>query len=95
MDDNEVDVFEPNLYVQERYIDDTEMLGHLDAAGGHVEEHYTLGFKSGYTLPGLLEIGIFLGFLGGFLFWVLNSLTKTRLEPKHDPYLEESIHHHT
>lgn len=95
MDDNLVDVFEPNLYVQERYIEDTEMLGHLEAAGGHVEEQHTLGFKSGYTLPGLLEIGIFLGFLGGFLFWVLNSLTKTRLEPRHDPYLEESIHHHT
>ncbi len=52
-------------------------------------------FKSGYTLPGLLEIGIMLGFLGGFLFWVLSRLETARLEPKNDPYLEESVHHHT
>ena len=95
MDRNEVDVFEPNHYIQEENIDEMELQGHLGAAGGHTEEAHTLGYKSGYTLPGLLEIGIFLGFLGGFLFWVLNSLTKARLEPRHDPYLEESIHHHT
>ncbi|MCP9235472.1 hypothetical protein [Lewinella sp. JB7] len=96
MDRNEVDVFEPNHFIQEEYIEDQEMLGHLDAAGGHDEgEAHTLGFKSGYTLPGLLEIGTFLGFLGGFLFFVMSGLSKARLEPKHDPYLEESIHHHT
>ncbi|MEL7161731.1 MAG: hypothetical protein AAFN92_13305, partial [Bacteroidota bacterium] len=57
--------------------------------------HGALEFKSGYTLPGLLEIGTFLGFLGGFLFLLLNSLTKAPLEPKRDPYMEESLHHHT
>jgi hypothetical protein len=95
MDELETDIFEPNLYVQERYVDGVGMLGHLEAAGGHVEEMHTLEFKAGYTLPGLLEIGIFLGFLGGFLFWLLNSLTQARLEPRNDPYLEESLHHHT
>lgn len=61
--------------------------------GAHVSP--TAEFKSGYTMPGLLEVGIFLGFLGGFLFFVLNSLSKARLEPKKDPYFEESLHHHT
>ncbi len=97
MERNETDVFEPNHYIQEQYVDDSEleMVGHLEAAGGHSEEDHTLGFKSGYTLPGLLEIGTFLGFLGGFLFFTLGQLTKARLEPRHDPYLEESLHHHT
>jgi hypothetical protein len=54
-----------------------------------------LPYKAGYTVPGLLEIGIFLGFLGGFLFFVFSSLAKAPLEPKKDPYFEESLHHHT
>jgi len=75
--------------------------GHGDdhAAAGHGEGHEStrvfLPFKAGYTIPGLLEIGIFLGFLGGFLFFVLSMLTKAPLEPKKDPYFEESLHHHT
>ncbi len=89
------DVFETNHFIQEEYIEETEMIGHLDAVGGDLEVGHLLGYKSGYTLPGLLEIGTFLGFLGGFLFFVLSQLTKIRLEPKNDPYLEESIHHHT
>ena len=66
-------------------------------AAGHAEHagHGPKEFKAGYTLPGLLEIGIFLGFTGGFLFFVLNSLSKAPLEPKRDPYFEESLHHHT
>lgn len=66
-------------------------------AQGHDEEHGPVvkPFKAGYTIPGLLEIGIFFGFLGGFLFFVLNSLSKAPLEPKKDPYFEESLHHHT
>ena len=92
---DEEDNFEANAYVQERYIDDVEMQGTLEVAGGHSEEDHTLGFKSGYTLPGLLEIGTFLGFLGGFLFWVLSRLETARIVPINDPYMEESIHHHT
>ena len=97
MERNETDVFEPNHYIQEEYVDDSEleMVGHLEAVGGHSEQDHVLGFKSGYTLPGLLEIGIFLGFLGGFLFFTLTQLAKARLEPRYDPYLEESVHHHT
>ena len=89
------DVFEPNKFIQEENIDEMEMQGHLESVDGHSEAEHTLGYKSGYTLPGLLEIGTFLGFLGGFLYFILGQLSRHRLEPKHDPYLEESIHHHT
>lgn len=78
--------------------DDHAAAGHGDDhAAGHDEGHGPVvkSFKAGYTIPGLLEIGIFLGFLGGFLFFVLNSLSKAPLEPKKDPYFEESLHHHT
>jgi hypothetical protein len=82
--------------------------GHSEAAAGHGDEHggdhgdghgdehsSLLGFKSGYTLPGLLELGTFIGFLGGFLFFVFGRLSAAPLEPKKDPYMEESLHHHT
>lgn len=82
--------------------DDHAAAGHDDhAEAGHGEDHGdshghpSKEFKAGYTIPGLLELGIFLGFLGGFLYFVLNSLTKAPLEPKKDPYYEESLHHHT
>jgi hypothetical protein len=92
------------------HADDHAAAGHGDeahgddhaAAGDHGEEHAAAGhgpvarpYKAGFTLPGLLEIGIFLGFLGGYLFFILYSLSKAPLEPKKDPYFEESLHHHT
>lgn len=43
---------------------------------------------------GILEIGMFLLFIGVFIQVVLNALTKAPLQPVHHPYLEESIHHH-
>ena len=43
---------------------------------------------------GLLEIGMFLGFVGLFCFVVTNSLAKASLIPKNHPFLQESIHHH-
>lgn len=42
---------------------------------------------------GLLEVGMFMAFLGVFLFTVLNALTKAPLTVVNHPYLEESIHH--
>lgn len=41
----------------------------------------------------VLEIGMFLFFLGGFTFVVLNYLQKAPLMVKNHPYLEESLHH--
>ena len=43
---------------------------------------------------GLLEAGMFVAFLGLFMYVVLNTLTKAPLTPVNHPYLEESVHHH-
>ena len=58
----------------------------------HAADHG--GFVAGFTLPGLLEIGIFLGFTALFLYVALYHLSKASLTPKNDPYFEESLHHH-
>lgn len=42
---------------------------------------------------GLLEVGMFVFFLGLFIYVVLTTLTKAPLTPASHPYLEESIHH--
>ena len=42
---------------------------------------------------GLLEAGMFMAFLGLFVYTVLGALTKAPLTPVNHPYLEESIHH--
>lgn len=66
-----------------------------DAAGiSHGEGGHAAGFVSGFTLPGLLELGVFVGFLGLFFYVILNTLSKAALVPKNDPYLGESFHHH-
>ncbi len=73
--------------------------GHDDhAAHGHDDhghESHAVPFTPGFTVPGLLELGTFLGFLAMFLFVVFSSLSSAKLEPKNDPYLEESYHHHS
>ena len=47
----------------------------------------TTGFRDGFTIPGLLELGTMLGFLALFVYVVFNRLTKASLLPKNDPYL--------
>lgn len=59
----------------------------------HVVEH-TSNFVAGFSMPGLLELGTFIGFLGLFFYVTLSVLSKSALVPKNDPYLDESIHHH-
>lgn len=44
---------------------------------------------------GLLEIGMFLMFLGAFVFMVLKALGKGSLVQKNHPFLDESKHHHS
>lgn len=56
--------------------------------------HYKSDMTLGYGIPGLLEIGIFLGFGALFIFFVLGRLEKASLVPTNDPYLEETLHHH-
>lgn len=43
---------------------------------------------------GVAEIGIFLGFVGAFMFVVFNALTKYPLAPKNHPFLNEAKQHH-
>ncbi|MEO5907315.1 MAG: hypothetical protein ABIQ11_11350, partial [Saprospiraceae bacterium] len=61
-------------------------------AEGAAAPHH--GPTPGFTLPGFLEIGTFIGFLGLFFFFVFNRLEKASLLPRRDPYLMESVSHH-
>ncbi len=61
------------------------------AAGHHAESVFEIGF----TFPGFLEIGTFLGFLCLFLFFVFGTLSRASLTSAQDPYIQESLHHHT
>ncbi len=61
---------------------------------GH-EEDATTSFKIGYTIPGLQEIGVMIGFLSLFLFFFYRQLERAPLLPAKDPFLEESLHHST
>jgi hypothetical protein len=68
----------------------SENAGHgAEHAGEHVSD-----FVAGFSMPGLLELGTFIGFLGLFLYVSLSVLSKSALVPKNDPYLDESLHHH-
>lgn len=61
------------------------------AAGHHAESVFEIGF----TFPGFLEIGTFIGFLCLFLFFVLGTISRASLTSSQDPYIQESLHHHT
>ena len=66
--------------------------GHDHAAhDGHDHAHHDVpAFVMGVHLPGFLEIGVFAGFLGLFLFVTLSSLSRVSLYPPNDPYILES-----
>ncbi len=67
---------------------------HVANAAHDVAHHAASAFEAGFTLPGLLEIGTFLGFFAFFLYMFFSNLSKAALEPKNEPFLEESYHHH-
>ncbi len=74
----------------------TEAKAQFMGGGGHeVAEHAAEAgsFFMGFDIPGLLEIGTFLGFGALFLFVVLSALAKAPLYPEFDPYIQESLHH--
>jgi hypothetical protein len=64
-------------------------------AHGDTEADPSKSFKIGFTIPGLEEIGILVGFLSLFLFFFFSNLSKASLVPMRDPFLEESLHHDT
>lgn len=63
------------------------------AEHGHDVAHAT-GMLVGFHIPGFLEIGTFIGFIGLFLFVFFSALARVPMTPKNDPYLQESLHHH-
>jgi len=68
---------------------------HGDGAHGDHHEDTLTSFKVGFTIPGLQEIGVLVGFLSLFLFFFFRQLERAPLLPKKDPFLEESLHHST
>lgn len=66
--------------------------GAMHAEGGH--EGHGGAFEVGFHMPGGVEIGMMLGFLGLYLFVFFSSLSKASLVPKNDAYLDEGDHHH-
>ncbi len=70
------------------------MAEHGGAEAGHEAAAHASHFALGFNLPGFLEIGTFIGFLSLFLYVTFTVLAKARLEPVHDPYIEEAKHHH-
>ncbi len=66
---------------------------HGSEVAHHAAEHAS-NFVAGFTIPGLLELGIFLGFTALFLYMAFSQLAKAALEPVNDPYYAESLHHH-
>lgn len=69
-----------------------EVMHAVHATGEHADQ--AAGFVSGFTIPGFLELGTFIGFLGLFMYVAFNQLTKGSLNPENDPYYTESVHHH-
>lgn len=65
------------------------------AENEHEGEDESTSFKLGYTIPGLDDIGVLIGFLSLFLFFFFNQLGRASLVPLRDPFLEESLHHDT
>lgn len=66
--------------------------------GGHGDNHAAAephSFRLGFTIPGLEEIGVLIGFLSLFLFFLFGQLERASLVPWKDPFLEESLHHET
>lgn len=64
---------------------------------GHWLDYYMMimpGTVEAHRGFGLIEVGIFLGFVGLFTFLMLKSLSKVALAPKNHPFLEESVNHH-
>ncbi len=66
---------------------------HGTEAAAHGAVQHGSSFVEGFSLPGLIEIGIFIGFLGAFIYFIFSQLQKASMVAENDPYLEESVHH--
>ena len=61
---------------------------------GHGDAHHAEEPATTYAGLGFIELFIFLGFLGSFLFVTFRALDRQDLENVEDPFLKESKHHH-
>lgn len=66
-----------------------------DHHGGDAHHGPDKSFKLGFSIPGIQELGVMIGFLSLFLYFFFNQLSKVSLIPLRDPYLDESLHHAT
>lgn len=67
--------------------------GHGSTGAHHeVEAHHGPGI--GYSIPGLADIGLLIGFVALYFATTMHFLSKAPLVPRNDPYLQESLHHH-
>ncbi len=102
-----VDTAAVNVAPTAAHAEGAESVGHTETAhheGGaesanlkelkKLHERVYYGFVPGFTIPGFLEIGTFLGYLGLFIYFAFGRLASAPLVTKNDPFLEESLHHH-
>ncbi len=96
LEDNHVDLGKAAAVVGDGSRVGTDVLGDEHVVDEVIQggEHGEAVVMAGYTIPGLIEIGTFIGFLSLFFFITLTALTKADLVPYNDPYIEESLHHH-
>ena len=90
------DVLEDSLTYGDHHADNHH--GHSDAhhgeQHGHDDGHHAEEPATTYAGLGFIELFIFLGFLGSFLFVTFRALDRQDLENVEDPFLKESKHHH-
>ena len=60
----------------------------------HGDDHHAEEPATSHAGLGFVELFIFLGFLGSFLFVTFRALDRQDLENVEDPFLKESKHHH-
>ena len=63
---------------------------------GHWLDYYIMimpGTVENHRGFGVIEIGTAIGFVGLFVFFVMNKLSKQNLVAKNHPFLDESLHH--
>ncbi|MCY7409254.1 MAG: hypothetical protein LH473_03200 [Chitinophagales bacterium] len=62
---------------------------------GHLLDFYMMIYPATVGTPkfGLVEVSGFVFYVGLFIYVVFTNIGKANLVPKHDPFLEESLHH--
>jgi hypothetical protein len=78
-------------HAESAHTDATSTHTHSDVAASHDTHHKPCH----HATLGLIEVLMFIGFIGLFLFVILSTLSKNRLVPLKTPYLEESLNYHT